>query len=110
MFLACSKMGCFFAAKAQVTFNSTMSNVNRDYDTVLENVDLEGIHVNSDNDVINILVIGNDYPNKETNYNASGLTDTMIIATVDMKHNVLKTTSLMRDLYVEIPGHGYLTN
>ena len=96
----------FFAAKAQVTFNSTMSNVNRDYDTVLENVDLEGIHVNSDNDVINILVIGNDY-RKETNYNASGLTDTMIIATVDMKHNVLKTTSLMRDLYVEIPGHGY---
>lgn len=58
------------------------------------------------NDVINILVIGNDY-RKETNYNASGLTDTMIIATVDMKHNVLKTTSLMRDLYVEIPGHGY---
>ena len=55
----------FFAAKAQVTFNSTMSNVNRDYDTVLENVDLEGIHVNSDNDVINILVIGNDY-RKET--------------------------------------------
>lgn len=56
--------------------------------------------------MINILVIGNDY-RKETNYNASGLTDTMIIATVDMKHNVLKTTSLMRDLYVEIPGHGY---
>lgn len=90
--LVASVLSGFLLLKHKVTFNSSMSKVNRDYDTVLENVDLEGIHVNSDNDVINILVIGNDY-RKETNYNASGLTDTMIIATVDMKHNVLKTTS-----------------
>lgn len=30
----------------------------------------------------------------------------MIIATMDMKHGTLKTASLMRDLVVEIPGHG----
>lgn len=96
----------FLAAKAQVTVNSTLNNVNRDYDTALENVDLSGIKVNSDDDIVNILVVGNDF-RKEANYNASGLTDTMIIATMDLKHNTLKTTSLMRDSYVEIPGHGY---
>lgn len=104
--LAISALAGFLVAKAQVTFYDSLDNVHRDYDTVLENVDLSGIHVNSDDDIINILVIGNDY-RKEKNYNASGLTDTMIIATMDLKHGTLKTTSLMRDCYVEIPGHGY---
>lgn len=104
--LVVSGVAGFLAAKAQVTFYDSLSNVNRDYDTVLQNVDLDGITVKSDNDIVNILVVGNDY-RKEANYNASGLTDTMIIATMDMKHRTLKTTSLMRDCYVEIPGHGY---
>jgi LCP family protein required for cell wall assembly len=36
-----------------------------------------------------------------------GRSDAMIIATVDPVHNKLKLTSLMRDTYVNIPGHGY---
>ena len=32
--------------------------------------------------------------------------DSMMIATLDVKHNKLKLTSLMRDMYVEIPGYG----
>lgn len=96
----------FMVAKAQVTFYDSLNHVNRDYDTVLENVDLSGIKVNSDDDIVNLLIVGNDY-RKEKNYTASGLTDTMIIATMDLKHGVLKTTSLMRDNYVEIPGYGH---
>ena len=96
----------FLTAKAQVTFYDSLSHVTRDYDTVLENVDLSGIKVNSDDDIVNILVIGNDY-RKEKNYTASGLTDTMIVATMDLKHNTLKMASLMRDCYIEIPGYGY---
>lgn len=95
----------FFVAKAQVTMNSAFDHVNRDYDTALRNVDLSGIPVKSDNQIVNILIIGNDY-RKENGYNAGGLTDTMIIGTMDMKHGTLKLTSLMRDLVVEIPGHG----
>ena len=94
----------FFVAKAQVTFNNTLNHVNRDYDTALKNVDLSGIEVNSDDDIVNILVVGNDY-RKEKGYDASGLTDTMIIATMDMKHGMLKLTTLMRDMIVDIPGH-----
>jgi len=96
----------FLTAKAQVTFYDSLNHINRDFDTVLENVDLSGIKVNSDDDIVNILVIGNDY-RKEKNYTASGLTDTMIVATMDLKHSTLKMASLMRDCYVEIPGHGY---
>ena len=96
----------FLAAKAQVAFFDTLNHVQRDYDTVLENVDLSGIKVNSDDDIVNILVVGNDY-RKEKDYTASGLTDTMIIATMDLKHGTLKMASLMRDNYVDIPGYGY---
>lgn len=35
-----------------------------------------------------------------------GRSDAMMIATVDTKNKKLKLTSLMRDSYVEIPGHG----
>ena len=96
----------FLAAKAQVTLYDSLGNINRDYDTVLENVDLEGIKVNSDDDIVNILVVGNDF-RKEKNYQANGLTDTMMIDTMVMKHKTLKMTSLMRDCYVQIPDHGY---
>ncbi len=36
-----------------------------------------------------------------------GRSDAIILATVDTKHNKLKLTSLIRDTYVNIPGHGY---
>lgn len=94
----------FLAAKAQVTVNSTLDHIQRDYDTALSKVDLKGIHVNSDNDIVNVLLIGNDF-RKESGYGAAGLTDTMMIATLDMKHKTLKLTSLMRDMLVEIPGY-----
>ncbi len=96
----------FFVAKAQITFMGTLDNINRDTDGRLKEVDLSGIEVNSDQEIVNILVVGNDY-RKDRNYSAAGLTDTMIIATMDLKHNTLKTTSLMRDSYVEIPGYGH---
>lgn len=96
----------FLVAKAQVTFNNSMNLISRDYDTKLENVDLSGIKVNSDNDIVNILIVGNDARNDKAYKNDVGLTDTMIIGTMDLKHKALKLTSLMRDSYVEIPGHG----
>lgn len=55
-------------------------------------------HVNK---MRHILLIGIDArPGEKT-----GRSDTMIIVTVDPNGNIIKLTSLMRDLYVEIPGH-----
>jgi LCP family protein required for cell wall assembly len=95
----------FGAAKAQVELNDTLDVIERDYDTAFSKVDLSGIRVNSDDDIVNILLVGNDY-RQETGYSAGGLTDTMMIATLDMKHKTLKLTTLMRDMLVEIPGYG----
>ena len=48
-----------------------------------------------------ILLLGIDArPGEKT-----GRTDTMVIVTLDTDDNVIKLTSLMRDLYVEIPGY-----
>ncbi len=49
--------------------------------------------------ISNILLIG-----VET-FEGALNTDTMIIASLDSRNNVIKLTSLMRDLYVQIPGH-----
>ena len=107
IFITLSAVVGFGAAKVHVEFENSMNRISRDYDTQLKNVDLSGIKVNSDNDIVNILVIGNDARKDQGYENDVGLTDTMIIATMDLKHNTLKTTSLMRDSYVEIPGHGH---
>lgn len=48
-----------------------------------------------------LLLIGLDArPGEQT-----GRSDTMIIVTLDPDENTIKLTSIMRDLYVEIPGH-----
>jgi LCP family protein required for cell wall assembly len=49
--------------------------------------------------VINILLIGVE------EFEGAQNTDTIMIATMNTKDHTLKLTSLMRDLYVEIPGH-----
>lgn len=49
----------------------------------------------------NIALFGVDQADGE-----GGRSDAMMIATVDTKNKKLKLTSLMRDSYVEIPGHG----
>lgn len=48
-----------------------------------------------------LLLIGIDArPGEET-----GRSDTMIIVSIDPEGNIIKLTSIMRDLYVEIPGY-----
>ncbi|BBF43941.1 cell envelope-related transcriptional attenuator [Lachnospiraceae bacterium KM106-2] len=56
--------------------------------------------VHLDKDVINILLIG-----EESIESDQGRSDSMMIATINTKQKTLKLTSLMRDIYVEIPGY-----
>ena len=49
------------------------------------------------------MLIGADRRATKGRYNA----DTMMIATVDTVNNRLKLTTLMRDMLVDVPGHGY---
>jgi len=52
--------------------------------------------------VTNILLFGVDRRGKSGN----SRTDTIILATLDKNNNRLKLTSILRDLYVEVPGYG----
>ena len=57
-----------------------------------------------DQDVINLLLIGADKRESEA---SMGRSDSVMIGTIDLKNKTLKLTTLMRDMYIEIPGHGY---
>ncbi len=52
-------------------------------------------------EITNILLCGCDIDK-----NGTSRTDSMIILTVDHKHQAIKMTSLMRDMYLQIPGCG----
>lgn len=58
---------------------------------------------NASSEFINVLLIGADRRSTKGSYNS----DTMMIATIDKRHGTLKLTTLMRDMLVNIPGHGY---
>jgi LCP family protein required for cell wall assembly len=54
-----------------------------------------------DDAITNILLLGVDDYQK----NDPGRSDSMLLVSVDTRHNKLKLTSFMRDMYVAIPGH-----
>lgn len=53
-------------------------------------------------DIVNIALFGVDRRSSKS----TGRSDSIMIATIDFKHDKIKLTSLMRDLYVPIEGHG----
>ena len=92
----------FLVAKAEMEINGVLDLMGKNTEGDLNNVDLSNIDLVSDDKVVNILLIGSDRRPSET---ASGRSDSTMIATIDMKHQSLKLTSLMRDMYVTIPGY-----
>ena len=56
-------------------------------------------------DVLNILLIGTDV--RGGTYEDRGNTDSMILASINTRDKNIKLTSFMRDMYVDIPGHGW---
>ena len=56
----------------------------------------------NDKQILNILLIGADTRKGQT----KGLSDTMILFSIDTKHKKLKMLSLQRDTWVVIPGYG----
>jgi len=65
-------------------------------------LDTSGIEVMKDDDVKNILLIGQDQRSDETSRARS---DTMIICSINTETHKVILSSLMRDMYVAIPGY-----
>ena len=95
------------AATVMHKSDSMLGLINYDKDSSLSEVDLSKYKLDKDTEVVNILLVGADKNNDEQNKkNVERRSDSMMIATIDIKHNKLKVTSLMRDMYVDIPGYG----
>ena len=72
--------------------------------TWLDEATLEKLKADAaDERYINVLLIGVDRRGTKGDSN----TDAMLIATIDTVNNRLKLTTIMRDMLVNIPGHGY---
>ncbi|MCM1245164.1 MAG: LCP family protein [Roseburia sp.] len=94
-------------ATAQYRIDGSLGLINFDQKDSLDTVDISKYDTVSDSAIINVLLVGGDKdPDEQDKDDVSRRSDSMMIATLDMKHKKLKVTSLMRDMYVEIPGHG----
>lgn len=81
--------------------------INYDNKDSLDGVDLSQYQLDKDTEIINILLVGADKNlDEQDKEGAERRSDSMMIATMDIKHSKLKITSLMRDMYVEVPGYG----
>lgn len=89
----------FFVGMGISVFKSMINKVER------TNIDNSNLGINGDldnqyNDIKNITLFGVDSTEN------SGRSDSIMILTINNKDNKLKITSLMRDSYVSIDGHG----
>lgn len=89
----------FFVGMGISVFKSMINKVER------TNIDNSNLGINGDldnqyNDIKNIALFGVDSTEN------SGRSDSIMILTINNKDNKLKITSLMRDSYVSIDGHG----
>ncbi len=95
-----------FAATVMHKGDNMLGLINYDNKNSLSTVDLSQYELDKDTKVVNVLLVGADKNNDEQNSDVDRRSDSMMIATLDIKHSKLKVTSLMRDMYVEIPGYG----
>ncbi len=84
-------------------FGYVYYKLNSMYDSTADESILSSEDYKSDKSITNILLAGTD--GRSTNDNGTR-SDSMMILTVDNKNKNLKLTSLARDSYVDIPGHG----
>ena len=67
-----------------------------------ELVDEYGNDLISDSQVLNIMLIGSD----SMSVGDHGRSDSLLIVSLDVKNKKIKVTSLMRDIWINIPGYG----
>ncbi len=88
------------------TGDKMLGLMNYDKSNKVSGMDLSKYALDSDTEIVNILLVGADKNLDEQDKDVERRSDSMMIATLDIKHNKLKLTSLMRDMYVDIPGYG----
>jgi LCP family protein required for cell wall assembly len=67
---------------------------------IRENMEKDSTSIAYDKDVFNILLIGSD----SRKSGGSGRSDTMLLVSINKKSKVIVVTSLLRDIFLQIPG------
>lgn len=81
--------------------NSPQSEIDALKIKILKNLDNQSTGVVYDKDVFNVLLIGSDSRTGK----GYGRSDAMILLSINRKTKKIVMTSLMRDIYLSIPGH-----
>jgi polyisoprenyl-teichoic acid--peptidoglycan teichoic acid transferase len=85
------------------SYNNIVVEASEENDIPEQDKQIEEIDYGMESDIVNILLVGVDTRGEFED----SRTDSMIIATINPITSEVKLTSLMRDMYVEIPGRGY---
>lgn len=72
-------------------------------DRVIAELEAYKSEIHFNDDVFNILLIGNDSRDEDTD---RGRSDSMILVSINRKDKSIHMTSFMRDIYTNISGHG----
>lgn len=75
---------------------------NKDIDSVTKDNEVLEVKDKNEGDILNIALFGIDRRSKEEAVRS----DCIIILSIDKKYNKIKVSSIMRDTYVKINGHG----
>lgn len=75
---------------------SEISQSQNDNDKNIDNSDIQ-----TDNMVLNVLLLGIDGTSKDD----KGRSDSILVASLDLRNKKIKITSIMRDTWVKIPGY-----
>lgn len=90
--------GMYFFTKSKLN-NIQTDDITRDP----AKLGIDTTKVTTNSDITNILLMGIDSRDPKSD---PGHSDSLMILTVDKKHNKLKLSSIMRDSYVKIEGNG----
>ena len=102
------------AASGYTAYNlgSMKTNISKNYsdlgideDTLAELEDLKLKNNYNSDEIINIALFGVD--SRSTSNSSSSRSDSIMIVSIDKKHDKIKLSSIMRDTYASISGHGY---
>ena len=101
--MICAVLIGHLAARVTYQYNYTLSLLDRETGIDLNDVEVDEDNLVYEKRISNILLVGAD---KRESWKEAGRSDSVMILTIDQEHKQLKLTSLMRDLYIPIPGHG----
>lgn len=95
----------FIPEQSDIGENDTVDAV--DYEKMLaDKLAKSAANVVSDSDVTNILLVGEDLRDAvENTDDSNGNTDVIMLISINTAKGTVTTTSLMRDIYLQIPGY-----